>query len=214
MASQNNLVSRWHTDTLGDSMLARVSSVENHGARWRDVLTRCLKMLGELEQLNVFCDAQGVSTIQEAHRKTELPFILGRLARRFPRIEDFRSQKVAIAGRLKKEIFDKSIQEISVMIGTAGRRDGTFQKKLLRFVDALVCELAGLVQARLFTKAQKRQKLKEQEGLCPLCQEQILAHHLCDGDHIVEWSKGGETTLENCAIVHRTCHQKKTNGAV
>jgi len=195
---------------LGASMAERNANIEKHGARWRDTLTRCHKMLVDLEQLNVFCDPDGNTTIQEAHRKTELPFILGRLSQRFPRIEEFRSQKVAIAGRLKADIFSKSIQDLSVQMGGTGR-NGTFQKKLLKFVDDMMCELAGLVHPRLFTKKQKKEKLKQQGGLCTVCNEKILPHHLFDGDHVVEWSKGGATTLENLQILHHACHQAITS---
>jgi len=210
MSSQNNLVARWHIEKLGASMAERNANIEKHGARWRDTLTRCHKMLVDLEQLNVFCDPDGNTTIQEAHRKTELPFILGRLSQRFPRIEEFRSQKVAIAGRLKADIFSKSIQDLSVQMGGTGR-NGTFQKKLLKFVDDMMCELAGLVHPRLFTKKQKKEKLKQQGGLCTVCNEKILPHHLFDGDHVVEWSKGGATTLENLQILHHACHQAITS---
>ena len=46
-------------------------------------------------------------------------------------------------------------------------------------------------------------------GLCKACDKKILAHHLFDGDHVIEWSEGGETTLENLQILHRVCHQAK-----
>ena len=123
-------------------------------------LTRCHKMLEELTQLNVFCDADGNSDIAEALRKTELPFVLGRLARRFERIEQFRSQKQVIAKRLREEFFSKSPQDMLARIGGTGR-NGTFQKKLLRIIDRIVDELAGCVQPRLFTKAQKKERLKD-----------------------------------------------------
>jgi hypothetical protein len=213
MSSQNNLVARWHVEKLGATMAARTETIETQGEKWRGVLLRCHKMLVELEQLNVFCDEEGVATVQEAHIKTELPFVLGRFAHRIPRIEDFRSKKVAIAARLKKDVFGKTIQELSLSMGSTGRRDGTFQKRLLKYIDDIACEMAGLVEPRLFTKAQKEEKLKEQGGSCPACGKRILKHHLTEGDHIVEWSEGGETTLANLQLLHKGCHQAKTASA-
>jgi len=213
MSSQNNLVSRWHVETLGSTMADRTKTITERAASWRHVLERCYKMMGDLEQLNLFCDAEGANILQETHRKTELPFILGRFAKRFPRIEDFRSQKVAIAARLKKDIFDKTGLALSIELGGTGR-NGTFQKRLLKFLDDIACEMAGLVQPRRFTKAQKTAKLAEQGGCCPLCKKRILKHHLTEGDHILEWSEGGETTLENLQLLHKACHQAKTAGSI
>jgi hypothetical protein len=205
-SSQANLIQRWHSERLGATMVERSANILREAAGWRSALDRAYKMLVDLEQLNVFCTDDGEPTIQDAHRNTELPFVLGRLARAFPRIEDFRSQKVAIAGRLKASIFGRSLQDLSVNLGALAR-NGTFQQKLVKFIDGLV--MPETVQPRLFTKAQKKQKLKEQDGLCKACDKKILAHHLFDGDHVIEWSEGGETTLENLQILHRVCHQAK-----
>jgi hypothetical protein len=210
-SSQANLIQRWHAERLGATMVERSTNIEREAEGWRAALDRAYKILVDLEQLNVFCTDDGVPTILDAHRSTELPFILGRLARAFPRIEDFRSQKVAIAGRLKVQIFGRSLQELSVFLGVVSvARNGTFQQKLVKFIDGLVS--AEIVQPRLFTTAQKKQKLKDQGGLCKACDKKILAHHLFDGDHVIEWSEGGETTLENLQILHRVCHQAKVSG--
>jgi len=208
LSSQNGLVTRWQKEYMGETMAERAERIPAKAAGWCEALTRAHKMLVDLEQLNLFHDESGALTIQDAHRKTELPFVLGRLARRFPRIEDFRSQKMEIAARLKKDIFGKSSTDLSVELGGTGR-NGTFQKKLLRYVDDMVSDLAGLVQPRLFTKAQKAAKLKEQGGCCTACGEKIHKYQLADGDHVVEWSQGGETTMENLQILHRHCHQAK-----
>jgi hypothetical protein len=212
-SSQNALILQWHTTELGPTMVERVAKVAEKGGFWMEGLTRCHKILEELTQLNVFCDADGNSDIAEALRKTELPFVLGRLARRFERIEQFRSQKQVIAKRLREELFSKSPQDMLARIGGTGR-NGTFQKKLLRIIDRIMDELAGCVQPRLFTKAQKKERLKEQGGLCTLCEEKILAHHMVDGDHVTEWSEGGATTMENLQVVHRNCHQAKISGTI
>jgi hypothetical protein len=173
VSSQNSLVSRWHIEKLGASMAERDANIATHGDRWRDTFIRVDKMLGELIQLNVFCNAEGECIIGDTHRKTELPFTLGRLARHFPRIEDFRSQKMAIASRLKEEIFAKSPHDLSVELGGTGR-NGSFQKKLLKHIDDIVQSFIDLVQPRLFTKAQKKAKLKEQGGKCTACSKKIL----------------------------------------
>jgi hypothetical protein len=210
MGSQTALIAEWHATRLGDTMAKRTESVTTHGGEWREILLRAHKMLEDLRQLNVFCDATtGEPDLDDTLRKTELPFVLGRLARRFPTIEAFRSQKVVIATRLRADIFSKTVQALSLALGGTGR-NGTFQKMLFKYVDRIVSDLAGIVQRRLFTKTEKTAKLKAQGGLCAACNTPILKHQLKDGDHVVEWSEGGETTMENLQILHRHCHQAKT----
>jgi len=209
MASQNALILEWHATRLGDTMVKRTESVATRGSEWREILSRGYKMLDDLTQLNVFSDAAGNFDIAEALRKTELPFVLGRLARRFPTIEAFRSQKAVIAARLRDDIFRKTPEAMLAITGGTGR-NGTFQKKLLKYIDDIMCDLAGVVQRRLFTKAQKTAKLKEQGGACAACKEPILKHQLMDGDHVIAWSEGGATAMENLQILHRHCHQAKT----
>ena len=208
ISSQNSLVHGWNDAILGTTMVVREENVMKHSERWKGVLVRCHKMLKEMEQLNVFCDDDGVFTVHDALIKTELPFVLGRLARKFVRIEDFRSQKAKAAATLKTKIFSKTPQELLISLGGTGR-NGSYQKKLLGFIDGIVEELATGLHPRLFTREQKEMKLKEQSGCCAACGKKILAHHLMDGDHVREWSAGGETTMENLQILHRHCHQEK-----
>jgi hypothetical protein len=210
-ASQMALIQAWHRTCLGATMAKRVASVTENADRWKAALHQAHKMMEELVQLNVFSSGDAVD-IADAQRKTELPFVLGKLLRRFPRIEEFRSQKVAIAAKLRAELFGRTPVQMLQHLD-ADARNGTFQKKLLRYIDGVVLNLAGAVQPRLFTKAQKAAKLKEQGGICVGCGEKILKHQIADGDHVVAWSEGGETTAENLQILHRHCHQQKTGGA-
>lgn len=205
--SLTGLIKHWHKSALGDTMESRATLVEKNAERWRGVLERCAKMMRDLEQLNCFCDENGASIMEEAHR-TDLLLLLARLARQFPRIEDFRSQKVALSARFKTEIFLKGPFALMTELG-ARSRNWSFQKKMIEKMDGLVGIAVAALQPRLFTKAQKREKLKQQGGRCVACSEKILSHQLADGDHVLEWSVGGETTLENCQILHRHCHQEK-----
>ncbi|MGU8718549.1 HNH endonuclease family protein [Clostridium perfringens] len=44
---------------------------------------------------------------------------------------------------------------------------------------------------------------------CPICQNEIIDFDLCEVDHIIPWSKGGQTVLENAQLVHSTCNKYK-----
>jgi 5-methylcytosine-specific restriction endonuclease McrA len=63
---------------------------------------------------------------------------------------------------------------------------------------------------RAFTDPQERIFLYfEQDGLCAICGEEMDDHY--EIDHIVPYSKGGRTVLENGQAVCRECNQKKGN---
>ncbi len=208
--SQSALISRWHTGSLGRNMAERNLNVDANACRWSDVLGRARAMLRDMEEFGVF-HKDGEEVITDGLRKTELPFVLGRLTRAFPRIDLFRHQKEKILTFLRDTVFCKTADEMLRLLG-GSCRDGRYQKKLVEYIDS---EVIGIVvaQPRLFTAKQKGVKLRGQGGLCPLCSKKIEKHHVAEGDHIVAWSEGGDTTMENLQIVHRLCHQAKTAGS-
>jgi RNA-directed DNA polymerase len=70
---------------------------------------------------------------------------------------------------------------------------------------------------RMIKNEQRLSKLKvnllrKQDGYCPLCgQIIILDQEAVERDHIVPISEGGKDTMKNTALVHQTCHRKKTS---
>jgi len=206
--SQNKLVKAWQDKELGSTMRQRADSVAVKATLWLDHLTRCHKIMQDLKDLAVFCDpTTGVEDIAEGIRRTELPFVLGCLARRFERIEDFRTQKIAIAESLRREIFSKKAEDILALLGGGGR-NATFQRKLKLHIEQLIGYKE--VAPRRFSKKIQRAALVKQGGICPSCSMPILKEQLFDGDHVLPWSEGGETTADNLQVLHRHCHQEKT----
>lgn len=47
--------------------------------------------------------------------------------------------------------------------------------------------------------------------MCAICGNRILAFEDCEVDHIVPFSRGGATTIENAQLAHRTCNRSKSN---
>lgn len=207
--SQNKIVSAWHAK-IGRTMEQRSATIAARAEEWTEVLQRVQKMLTDMHDLNTFTDAEGVSLLHDAHIQTELPLVLGRLALRFKRIENFRHKKAEICTALKNTLFSKTPRELVNAEG-AGARNSTYQKRILTRIYGLVDELAGeKPTVRLFTAKQKKAKLEEQGGKCAGCDEAILPHQVYEGDHKVPWSEGGATSFENLQILHAHCHQKKT----
>jgi hypothetical protein len=204
-----SLVLAWHRQHMGSTMKEREENVEKHGSEWCETLRRAIKIMRDLEQLNTFCvsDDDATSIMEEAQR-TDLLLVLGRAVRFYPKIEEFRSQKRLLATTLKKEIFNRPSMEMVGILGAKGR-NWPFQKKLIAVIDDIFQSALETLQPRLFTREQKEAKLIEQGGKCAACKKKILPHQLNDGDHIVEWCQGGETSVENLQILHHHCHQEK-----
>jgi hypothetical protein len=65
---------------------------------------------------------------------------------------------------------------------------------------------------RVFTKEEKQQIAHLQNGKCLCCGETLDVDNTTsyEGDHIIPYSEGGKTELDNCEVLCLTCHQSKT----
>lgn len=76
-----------------------------------------------------------------------------------------------------------------------GGRDGGGSEKLLSI--------------RSFDETTKHACYKKQDGKCAICGKPFKYGEM-HGDHIVPWSKGGHTTMDNCQMLCRDCNLKKS----
>jgi|SRR5579884_1269984 len=67
---------------------------------------------------------------------------------------------------------------------------------------------ARLREARV-EKVDYRYIRQQSTGLCYICQQPILPHHRTEFDHIIPITRGGSHTMDNIALVHRTCNRRK-----
>lgn len=56
-----------------------------------------------------------------------------------------------------------------------------------------------------------KKKLFDSNPKCRICNQQILNIDDAEVDHIIPFSEGGKTTLENAQITHRYCNRRKKN---
>lgn len=67
---------------------------------------------------------------------------------------------------------------------------------------------------RAFTPSERRAAYERQGGTCPICcSNGILTHYELEemeADHIMPWSKGGKTKVENCQMLCKACNRKKS----
>ena len=67
---------------------------------------------------------------------------------------------------------------------------------------------------RLFPEKMKQIAYDHQKGICPGFNKQKCGKFEYDemqADHIIPWSKNGETTQENCQMLCKDCNQTKSN---
>lgn len=84
---------------------------------------------------------------------------------------------------------------------------GIYEYLLCRNIDPYA---ERLLKLRAFDKRDKLAAYSRQEGICPVCKQHFEFDEM-DGDHIIPWSKGGHTTLENCQMLCRDCNSKKSD---
>jgi len=63
---------------------------------------------------------------------------------------------------------------------------------------------------REFDEKMKRKAYEQQGGVCPLCKKHFEFSEM-EGDHIIPWSKGGKTVLENLQMLCRLCNNTKSD---
>ncbi len=61
---------------------------------------------------------------------------------------------------------------------------------------------------RAFPEDIKLAVWEQQKHICPMCHKEFDFEFM-DGDHIVPWSKGGRTVIENCQMLCRECNHHK-----
>ena len=200
--SKKNLIKRWQTACLGDTMAHIKNTTMHNKDKWLGILKRARDYLDRLSEANCFVDESGKHLLESAHRGTELVFLLGRLTYHFPKPDLFKRVCPAIAAEVKKKYFTTIVRD------DAGR-NGLLQRRILRELDVIILSHCQEIPRRTFTTAQITKKLEEQNHICAQCADPILSHHTYHGDHIVPWILGGDSTDENCQVSHKRCNLVK-----
>ena len=63
---------------------------------------------------------------------------------------------------------------------------------------------------RIFDNNQKRIKYQKQKGFCASCNKKFLINQM-QADHIIPWSQGGSTVLDNLQMLCIDCNRRKSN---
>ncbi len=74
----------------------------------------------------------------------------------------------------------------------------------------LITRQEKYLNIRTFKDGVKAAVYERQKGICPHCHKHFELSEM-EADHIVPWSKGGHTALENCQMLCRECNRRKSD---
>lgn len=98
----------------------------------------------------------------------------------------------------------KGFSEFITHIVHSGYQRQFWTKEMPRIMETE--GLFAINKKRSFDQLDRLQAWNRQNGICPVCTKPVkfsdIAHH------VVNFSHGGSTTEENCAVVHKDCHGK------
>jgi hypothetical protein len=202
-SSLPDLYVKWRA-TLGSTITEIEERIHSNKPDYTDRLKRLRKFLQELESRGTF--RNGDVPFNMTPHQVPLLIILGRLGYWFSTFSQFNIHAEEISKKLKSEIFGKSANDVVKQMNCPSR-NAKFQSKVIEYIDAFLEPLSKR-ERRFFTKEERKCKLAIQNNRCALC-SQKLALNDSEADHVIPVCQGGKTTLDNCQVLHRHCHQNK-----
>jgi hypothetical protein len=205
--SMEDLIKKWSSEVLGTTTEDITRNSNDKKEELNNRLKNINALFKEIIDRNILHD-KDEKTIIDKSKDVPLIIILGRLGFWFPNTTKFRRCEKEIC-KIIKDIIMMNPNDLCKLLGV-NSRNATFQRKLIEYIDCKFKEINDKNnEKRLFTTSEKQKKLEEQDNKCFLCKEAILNHQRFEGDHIIEYSRGGSTTYDNLQIVHKQCHVKK-----
>jgi len=198
--SFNSLRDKYYKEGLGQTQESVDLFLQNNQEKIKSDLIFMKKIVLTLKDNKFFSDNK------KKFNKYYVPYkcIISRLMYKFKDISLFNRHIIDIIEHLKIQIIDVDIQNIL----ECKSRNAMFQKKLIQLIDTVInLSYEKNKDKRLFTKADINHKLQEQNNVCAICK---YSKENYEGDHIIEWSKGGKTTYDNLQVLCRSCHSIKS----
>ena len=80
----------------------------------------------------------------------------------------------------------------------------------MKLIIVLVLAISLNAESRYFSDKQRSIIYLRDSGTCGLCGKFVTLRKY-DTDHVLPWSKGGKTTLNNGQVTHQSCNRSKGN---
>jgi hypothetical protein len=202
--SISSLTNDWLKKTVGETYEDVNEFVDQNTEIIDNKLKLMMKIIGDFYQKGSFSSSKSV------FKTLCLPYKFV-VSRSCYLIKDY-----SLFNRLSNNINEKFNQEIFVddlqaRLGCSSR-NADFQKKLIKKIDEIInAELNKEGTTRRFSKSVIEAKLREQNHMCPKCNNLIKEGDKYEGDHIISWTAGGPTLPENLQVLHTRCHQLKAD---
>jgi hypothetical protein len=136
-------------------------------------------------------------------------FLLARIARWFDTTSKLNRFETSIL-EYARFVCEKTGEDHLARLAITKNHSATLQNKMIAEIDTVFRSIYSCNDndTRFFTVAQKAIKLAEQKGECTRCNKPILPDDARDGHHVIPHYKGGQTVMENLAVLHKACHDE------
>jgi 5-methylcytosine-specific restriction endonuclease McrA len=196
-----NLADKWQETNLGSTILTVEKSIQKNEKDWRTKLDFLKYIMNKFDECDLFQKNKA--------NKIQNLVIMTRCAALIKDKAYFNRHFENLKNKFKKDIYEKDVQEIL----NCKAKNSKYQKDLIQMINDIIVNELGEVLPRCYSDSMKIKKLEEQNGICLYCNKIIdTKKDKYQGDHIMSWFFGGQTTMENCQVLHKECHRLKTLG--
>jgi len=195
----------WYKENLGESIEDVRRYLKQNEDSIKSKLAFTVKVIKDMKERNFFFkDRTKFKSFQLVYK-----FVIGRIL-------FFTKGKYSLYKRHEENILSTFTKEFFGELDIFAKlkctnRNGSFQQKLLQKIDPVIDTILDLKNPenfRRFPKEMVLKKLELQNYICPMCGESLKDQEY-EADHIVSWSSGGKTVIENLQVLKKRCHQTK-----
>ena len=194
-SSITTLKDTWVKKNMGESIESVNDYNKTSGDEIENKLKFMLKIINDFNELGLFSDDTKTFNTQFVPYK----FMISRCC--------FLIKKYSLFNRMAENITTNFKKIVVPIVENTKNRNAVFQKNIIEKIDEIIKREFPIEKNRCFSPKMIKDKLLEQKNICPKCNKLITENY--EGDHVIPWTAGGETVIENLQVLHTRCHQLK-----